>query len=92
MHEDPSNLCVLIKEQEHELSPQQCDALLSLRAGNKVACLSLDEDNRLWYQVSITVATEKAGGTPPLCEIVQRGRGRIPACVITSYFLQVRFV
>ena len=49
MHEDPSNLRVIIKGQVYELRSHQCDALLELRAGKKTKSLSLDEDNRLWY-------------------------------------------
>ena len=90
MHEDPNNLRVLIKEQEHTLGPELRDALLRLRAGKKTDSISLDENNRMWYHPFVTAAMRKAGIRPPLSEIVKRGTvAPMPVCAATSYFLKV---
>ena len=74
LHEDPDNLCVLVKGEEQGLSSQQRDDLLRLRAGKKVVdSLSIDENNRLWYQPPTTAATQTTGVTQSLFEVVEKG-------------------
>ena len=55
LHEDPSNLRMLIRGQLNELRSHQRYAINELRAGKKTKSLSLDEDNRLWYHPLITL-------------------------------------
>ena len=57
LNDDPDNLR---KEQEHELSPAQRAALLQLRAGKENDTVSLDANNRVWYQPNISPEMKRA--------------------------------